>query len=67
MGKSNLSFIGQFVQPQEGEVIGKRGLMGKVGILASCNYHYIRVHGNLVQHSDNNKTIVMAVYLSGVS
>ena len=28
-------------------------------ILASCKYHFIRVHENLVQHPTNNKSIII--------
>ena len=45
-------FIGQFVHP-----VGMKG-MGKVVILASCEYYFIRVHENLVQHPSRNKSII---------
>ena len=31
--------------------------MGGIVILASCEYHFIRVHANLVQHPRNYKAI----------
>ena len=45
------SFIGQFVHLRGGE-----GMDMRVGIVisASCEFHFIRVHENLVQQSSNN-------------
>ena len=45
------SFIGQYENKVEGEgdVIKKRVVGDNVN-LASCEYHFIRVHKNLVQH-----------------
>ena len=30
------------------------GWMGSIVILASCEYHFVRVHEHLVQHTSNN-------------
>ena len=32
--------------------------MGGIVILAFCEYHFIREHGNLVQHQSNNISII---------
>ena len=47
------SLIVQFVHSMEGRGWDKGGGWGIV-ILASCDYHFIRVHENLVQHPSNN-------------
>ena len=44
-----ISFIGQFVHPVGMEYMGV--------ILASCEYHFIGVHENLMQHPSNNLSI----------
>ena len=44
------SFIGQFVNP----VGGKREIV----ILASCKFHFIRKHENLMQHPNNIISII---------
>ena len=36
---------------------GKRGGYWGIVILSSCEYHFIRVHENLVQHPSNNMSI----------
>ena len=46
--------IGQFVNPVEGERILS------IVILASMEYHFIRVHENLMQHPSNNISIVIS-------
>ena len=33
--------------------------MGDIVILASCEYHFIRVHENMVQHPSNNISIIL--------
>ena len=45
------SFIGQFVRQ-----VGGKGDGVKVGMgcIVSCQYHFIRIHENLVQHPSNN-------------
>ena len=34
-------------------------MMGRIVILASCEYHFIRVHENVVQHPINNTSIAL--------
>ena len=40
-----------------GENLSSREWMGIIVILASCEYHFIRVYENLVQHPSNNISI----------
>ena len=48
------SFIGQFVHP-----VGGNGMYGGLdGRYSSWEYHFIRLHINLVQHPSNNISIV---------
>ena len=54
------SFIGQLVHPVGGEGMGETGWMGSIVVLASCEYHFIRVHKNLMQHPCNNISICAA-------
>ena len=49
------SFIGQFVRQVGGKGDGVKDGMGCIVIvIASCQYHFIRMHENLVQHPSNN-------------
>ena len=45
-------FIGQFIYPVGGD--GVKEVDKRYRNLASYEYHLIRVHKNLVQHSSNN-------------
>ena len=36
---------------------GVKGMDGCIVILASCKYHFIRLHENMVQHPSNNISI----------
>ena len=36
-----------------------KGCMEDSVKLASCEHHFIRVHGKLVQHPSNNKSILL--------
>ena len=45
-------------------LLGGRGLdkgsgLRYIGILARCEFHFIREHDNLVKHSSNNKFIIL--------
>ena len=52
--------IGKFVDPVGWEDWGKSGRWKGFIILASCVYHFIRVHEKLVQHPSNYLSIVAA-------
>ena len=41
--------------------MGQRRWMRGIVILASSEYHFIRVHENLVQHLSNNTSIILAL------
>ena len=53
------SFTVSFVNSAGEEGMGQRGMMGRIVILASYEYHYIRVHENVVQHPINNTSIAL--------
>ena len=52
------SFIGQYVHPVGGYGIGYSWQMGGIVILACCEYYFIRVHDNLVQHPSKNTSCI---------
>ena len=54
------SFVDQFVLLVGGGVDWVSG-MDRYFSQLSCDYHFIRVHDNLVQHPSNNKSIIILV------
>ena len=55
------SFIGQSVHPVGGEWMGYRRWRRGINILASCKFHIIREHENMVQHPSNNISILRTI------
>ena len=53
------SFIGQFVHSVGGREWGKGGEC--IVFTSRYMFHFIRVHGNLVQHPRNNKSIIVGM------
>ena len=54
-------FFGQFVHPVRGD--GVKGWMGGIVILASYEFHFIKVHNNLVYHVPGNILIQFYIIL----
>ena len=52
------SFIGQFVRQVGGKGDRVKDEMGCI-VIASCQYHFIRMHENLVQHPSNNFVLIL--------
>ena len=56
------SLIDQFVHPVG---MGLLKWMGGIVSLASCEYHFLQVHKNLVQHPSNYISIIVTYMLWG--
>ena len=54
-------FICKFVHRVEMKGYGIRGLMWSIASLACYEYHFIRVHGYLVQHQSDNISIKVSI------
>ena len=63
MSINKLKFSKEYLfETHSAPIIHNKLSLGLIVILASCEHHFIRVHGNLVQHLSNNISIIPTIF-----